>query len=339
MAWQEQNDEKTFKIFSKRVILVAIVLTFFSLFYALGPYWGGVNRVFRSIGAAVFFPQNMLIMFSGMFFSEFPYFITVAMVIAAAFLPSFFYALVVEKTYFKLASLPLSRHFRRTLLVFYFVVLAVFLLSIAANNPAVFTRPGFGKGVPLAELDEYMEKHLKQSALRACRINLQMLGFLLKRYQNDNRGRFPVGATSGEIFKKLMEEDYLNNAELLQCTVRSRNDPFSRAFYRIRDYLASDEVDFEDPEGVGYYIDPAIPENPHPKRVIAADRAPWRHNHSGEGVNVLFADFNVIFIRPKDSGPPDKISNPYIEEDTDIYADTGNSETHAWIRWKRDGPR
>ncbi len=56
----------------------------------------------------------------------------------------------------------------------------------------------------------------------------------------------------------------------------------------------------------------------------------------GEGVNVLFADDTVRFVRPEDSGPPDKISNPYIEEDTDIYADTGDPYKHAWIRWARE---
>ncbi len=95
-------------------------------------------------------------------------------------------------------------------------------------------------------------------------------------------------------------------------------------------------VDRDDPEGVGYYIDPDMPAQRHDKRIVAADRPPWELNHGGVGVNVLFEDGEVKLIRPGDNGPPDKISNPYIEEDTDIYADTGDPYKHAWIRWERE---
>ncbi len=51
---------------------------------------------------------------------------------------------------------------------------------------------------------------------------------------------------------------------------------------------------------------------------------------------MLFEDGHVTFVRPEDSGPEEKISNPYIEDDTDIYADTGDPEKHAWIRWEKE---
>jgi hypothetical protein len=95
-------------------------------------------------------------------------------------------------------------------------------------------------------------------------------------------------------------------------------------------------VHFDDPGSIDYYIDPNVPTERHDKRAIAADRPPWEVNHEGAGVNVLFEDGSVHFVRPDDGGPPDKISNPFIEEDTDIYSDTGDPETHAWIRWKRE---
>ncbi len=115
------------------------------------------------------------------------------------------------------------------------------------------------------------------------------------------------------------KEGYLDNRELLVCSVN----------------LSDEEVDFDAPEGIGYYIDPDMPQTRAPMRAVAADRAPWEVNHGGEGVNVLFNDGHVIFIRPGDSGPADKISNPYIDEDTDIYSYTGDPEKNAWIRWER----
>ncbi len=153
----------------------------------------------------------------------------------------------------------------------------------------------------------------------ACASNLRQVGMVLQMYAQENEGRFPKGETSGKIFKILEEKGTLGSLELLNCPANP-----------------VDEVDLGDPDGVGYYIDPAIPEEYDRQRVIAADRSPWERNHDGEGVNVLFADGSVKFIRPEDSGPEDKISNPHIEEDTDIYADTGDPEKHAWIRWERE---
>jgi hypothetical protein len=99
-------------------------------------------------------------------------------------------------------------------------------------------------------------------------------------------------------------------------------------------FKCPESVDFGDPESMDYYIDVNRPAGCHEKRAVAADRPPWEVNHEGAGVNVLFEDGSVEFVRPEDSGPHDKISNPFIEEDTDIYSDTGDPKKHAWIRWK-----
>ena len=155
----------------------------------------------------------------------------------------------------------------------------------------------------------------KQAKKISCASNLNQIGLSLMMYEHHHGGRLPTGATSGEAFRALVEAEVLQNLQLLSCP----SNPIK-------------EIDFDDPEGVGYYLDPTAPVRRHPMRAIAADRAPWDINH-GEGVNVLFEDRHVRFVRPGDSGPPDRISNPYIEEDTDIYANTGDPYTHAWIRW------
>ena len=151
-----------------------------------------------------------------------------------------------------------------------------------------------------------------------CSSNLRKIGLSLSMYRAEKGGRIPTGETSGEIFKTLIDENYLENKEWLSCP----GNPVA-------------EVDFTTPEGVSYYIDPDIPPNCHSKRVVMADRPPWDLNH-GDGVNVLFEDWHVRFVRPEDNGPEDKISNPYIEEDYDIYAATGDPEKNAWIRWERE---
>jgi len=159
-----------------------------------------------------------------------------------------------------------------------------------------------------------------QAVKNKCNNNLRHLGLSLAMYRNDHRERMPEGETSGEMFRAMEVGGYLHSREVLICP----GHPI-------------EEVDFDDPEGVGYYVDPTAPQRRHhPMRAIAACRPPWQDNHEGDGVNVLFADSSVKFIRPGDSGPPDKISNPYIEEDTDIYADTGDPQKHAWIRWARE---
>ncbi len=172
-------------------------------------------------------------------------------------------------------------------------------------------------GVGAAMLMPALTRAREQARKASCSSNLRQLGLTLTMYDHDNDGRMPTGATSGEVFRLLVEGNYLQNTLLLSCP----SNPI-------------DEVDFDDPDGVGYYIDPDMPERRHPLRAIAADRPPRDLNH-GDGVNVLFEDKHVMFIRPEDSGPPDKISNPYIEEDTDIYADTGDTHTNAWIRWEK----
>lgn len=153
----------------------------------------------------------------------------------------------------------------------------------------------------------------------ACADNLRRIGNVLELYTSEHQGKMPTGVTSGGIFRMLKEEYYYHfAAQMLICPGNS-----------------IDDIDLDDSKGVSYYIDPSIPDEIHPKRAIVADRPPWDHNHK-DGVNVLFADGYVRFIRPGDSGPPDKISNPYIEEDTDIYANTGDPYKHAWIRWERE---
>ncbi len=154
-----------------------------------------------------------------------------------------------------------------------------------------------------------------------CPKNLEQIGLVIRKYEIENQGQLPVGETSGEIFIKMEDEGYLER-NILICP----DNPI-------------DDIDLNDPEGVGYYIDPDMPAERHPMRAIAADRAPWQVNHDGEGVHVAFDDdgrVHVRFVTPEDSGPQDKISNPYIKEDTDIYADTGDPYKHAWIRWERE---
>ena len=152
-----------------------------------------------------------------------------------------------------------------------------------------------------------------------CASNINQVGLSLAVYAYVHDGEMPTGSTSGEVFRILLETEFFTNVRLLSCS----SNPI-------------DEIDLDDPEGVSYWIDPDMPAERHEKRAIMADRAPWQLNHDGEGVNVLFEDFTVKFIRPGDSGPPDRISNPYIEEDTDIYANTGDPYKHAWIRWERE---
>ncbi|MFW5915127.1 MAG: hypothetical protein ACOCTQ_01505 [Planctomycetota bacterium] len=145
------------------------------------------------------------------------------------------------------------------------------------------------------------------------------------------------------MFQRLHEKGYTLDLKWLQCPGIRRHPPrgplsfvysyYTRYFTR---YKCPEDVDFDDPQSIDYCIDPNLPEERHDKRAIAADRPPWELNHGGAGVNVLFEDGTVEFVRPEDSGPPDKISNPFIEDDTDIYSDTGDPEKNAWIRWKRE---
>ncbi len=172
-------------------------------------------------------------------------------------------------------------------------------------------------GIGAAMLMPALTRAREQARKASCASNLRQLGLMLTMYDHDNGGRMPTGATTGEVFRLLADDHYLQNTQLLSCP----SNPI-------------DDIDFDDPDGVGYYIDPDMPESRHPLRAVAADRPPWDLNH-GDGVNVLFEDKHVMYIRPEDSGPPDRISNPYIEEDTDIYADTGDPHTNAWIRWER----
>ncbi len=158
----------------------------------------------------------------------------------------------------------------------------------------------------------------KRAKKVACANNLRQIGLSLAMYEHLHGGRLPTGATSGEVFRALVEAEVLQNLQLLSCP----SNPL-------------DVIDFGDPEGISYYLDPTAPARRHPMRAIAAERPPWDLNH-GDGVNVLFEDRHVLFIRPGDSGPPDRISNPYLPEDTDIYAETGDPATHAWIRWDAD---
>ncbi len=158
-------------------------------------------------------------------------------------------------------------------------------------------------------------------AVPACASNLRQVGIRVHMYTQENQGRLPAGTSSGEVFKMLEKEGYLEDRKLLSCPA----NPFN-------------VIDLNDPEGVSYYIDPNVPEERHEMRAIMADRPPWELNH-GDGVNVLFADYSIRFIKPEDSGPDDKISNPYIREDTDIYSDTGAPYKHAWIRWEREPGR
>ncbi len=159
----------------------------------------------------------------------------------------------------------------------------------------------------------------RHEALKAsCAGNLNQIGLSLAMYEHHHGGRLPTGATSGEVFRQLVEGGHLDATRLLSCP----GNPVA-------------DIDFDDPKGIGYYIDPGMPQQRHPQRAIAADRPPWDVNH-GDGVNVLFEDRHVRFVRARDSGPPDKISNPYLPEDTDIFADTGDPSRHAWIRWERE---
>ena len=151
----------------------------------------------------------------------------------------------------------------------------------------------------------------------ACRSQLRQVGIAVLSYAENNDGQMPSDETSGKIFRKLLEKEYLKDKALLNCPGNEL-----------------DEIDTSDPEGVGYYIDPSIPEQIAPRRAIMADRPPWELNHDGEGVSVMFVDGHVRFLKPCENG---RIANPYIDEDTNIYADTGDPNKYAWIRWQREG--
>ncbi len=214
----------------------------------------------------------------------------------------------------------LSRHLFGSMNVSYIendVVMSEGYGPLCGSEAYIGGAAGVG-GIAAAMLMPALARARGEARKVSCMSNLRQIGLTFALYQHDNRGMMPQGDTTGEVFQILEQEGYIANRTLLVCP----ENPIEK-------------VDFDDPDGVGYYVDPAVPEGHDPRRAIAADRPPWDHNH-GDGVNVLFADFSVMFVRPEDSGPPDKISNPRIEEDTDIYADTGDPEKHAWIRWERE---
>lgn len=162
----------------------------------------------------------------------------------------------------------------------------------------------------------------------SCPRNVRQMGLVLAMYAHGHQGAMPTGSTSGAVFDVLHKEGYLDNPQLLSCPANPVED-----------------IDFDSPHGVSYYIDPDLPASDrHPLRAVLADRnSPegWETNH-GEGVYVLFEDASAQFVRGEDRRPEDTVGNPHLakrpEDDTDIYSsvsDPYESEWDAHIRWER----
>ena len=319
---------------SGRVLFVAGVLTLFLAFYAFGPLWTWHDGAIRSLGRVVCFGHSVVFaaaldLTEKLAYSGLPPAVRVVIglgvSVGAGFLLSILYSRVIVGVYEVLEDLPFQKEWCKRIQRFYAGGITLFLILIAANNPAVFTHVHPG------------------SPRSSCRANLHNISLALALYKNDHGDALPEGGTTGMVFRQLNEKGYLRDLKTLQCPAIRRHSPrgplsfvYSYFTHYFTRYKCPEAVDFGAPQSIDYYIDVNVPAVRHDKRAIAADRFPWEVNHQGAGVNVLFEDGSVHFVRPEDSGPQNTISNPFIEEDTDIYSDTGDPKKHAWIRWKRE---
>ncbi len=150
---------------------------------------------------------------------------------------------------------------------------------------------------------------LREEARRSqCASNLRSVGSALRGYEDEHR-TMPNADTGSESFRLLLEGGYLPERELLSCP--------SNPVY-VDPELSS--------KAVSYYIDPQTPRERHPMRAVVADRnldGDWTDNHGEDGVNVLFGGEMVGFVGAGEGTgvPPDpeKIGNPHIEKDSNIY--------------------
>ncbi len=172
------------------------------------------------------------------------------------------------------------------------------------------------------------------------------------------------GATSSQIFSALIDGGYIDNKELFSCpgnpvdinldSPRKCISPYVEGEGEVIAYGGRDSDGYQyekggGPDTVGYIIDTYMPARNrlHPMRAVLAGRLSghkfhdwregegdyevaaysyidtWQANH-GSGVNVLFADGHVEYVRAKEQETPDgdsfeAIANPHIEEDTNIY--------------------
>ncbi len=170
----------------------------------------------------------------------------------------------------------------------------------------------------------------------SCASNVRQVGLGFAMYANQRGERLPgtdisddykSDVTSGDLFYDgLVDNGYVDNVELFNCPANSLSTV----------HLTGEDAD---ENSVRYYMDISIPARRHAMRAIYADMGEsgsenFQDNHGSDGVNVLFNDVSVQFVRPNSD---DTIENPYISDDEDIYGDDGEDhDEDAYIRYDGD---
>ncbi len=179
---------------------------------------------------------------------------------------------------------------------------------------------------------------LERARRASCANNQNQVGLSLQMFSHDNNGRLPVrddDTYSGTLgaFLELMDGEYLENEQLINCPsnnvdveLREDGDPDNGAEYN----------------DVAYYMDWTTLGQRHSTRALLADRSGriqgegdpggfgWSVNHGVDGVNVLFDDRHVAFVRSEGG---DDILNPYHEDDNIYEENDADEYRRAWIRF------
>ena len=179
----------------------------------------------------------------------------------------------------------------------------------------------------------------------ACSSNVKQVGLSIAMYENDAGGRAPGYlanenlTNTGRILWGMAQTGYLDNREMVNCPANVVQVPDFMDLDELADLDGVlDDGEVSHARTVGYFIDPEIPMvHRSSLRALYADRTDsigvggdWRVNHD-EGVNVLFEDKSVRFVRG-DENEDGEINNPHLPGD-DIYDGDSGDREEALIRW------